>query len=434
MKYFGTDGIRGIYGVDIEPEISYKVGLALSKKYGKGKYIIGRDTRTSGKAIQNSLTNGIVDGGGDVVIVGILPTPAVPYLTRVLNGRCGIMVSASHNPPNYNGIKIFDKDGVKPIDSEEQDIESLIDAYIKLSKKKGQIKYLKSAKNRYIDYITKIVDTNFKNLKVSLDCAFGAASTVAKKAFERLGASVSSHNDKINGSKINQNCGSMYPKSLQDINKFDKSTVGFAFDGDADRLVVCIGQNIIDGDTILYNLSKVLDLKDSVVVATVLNNIGLQRQFEREGIRVIRTAVGDKNISELMVQKDYTLGGEQSGHYIIRPFASTGDGILAAMFFLKSIFCDKASNENKLNLRHIKLVPQKAISLEAPKEFVDDCGLNSLLQSWNQRIGSQGRIIVRMSGTEPKIRVMCEHENVEIVDQIIGEFDCYIKKNALKYF
>lgn len=443
MKYFGTDGIRGIFK-DFETKFFYKIGFGISKYFGKGEYIIGRDTRPSGKIIQKYIAQGIIDSGGNVILVGILPTPAVAFVTKKLNAKCGIMVSASHNPPQYNGIKIFNNLGTKPSEQVEQNIEDIIDScfYKKTSQnqmdRKSKVSYIRNAKRLYQDYLIKSVDEKFEGISIVLDCANGAASTVAKKIFERVGAKVVCCHDDTSGI-INHNCGSMHPHNILNLCKVYNADIGFALDGDADRLIVATQEHMIDGDTILYNLSRVIDTVGNVVVGTVLNNTALQIQLQNHHKKLVRTPVGDKYIIERMLQDNYTLGGEQSGHYIIRPFADTGDGLLTALFFLKAVYNNKSNdisnakqNRDKiLSIQHIDLIPQQAIALYATKDILQNPILISLITKWEyelSQIKTNGRLIVRMSGTEPKIRVMCECINSEIVKQVLQEFEqCIIK-------
>ncbi|MCL2848255.1 MAG: phosphoglucosamine mutase [Firmicutes bacterium] len=421
-KYFGTDGIRGKFGEKLDTGLAYKTGLALSEYFGKGDYYIARDTRVSGPKLESALSSGICDGGGNAVLCGIIPTPSVAYLTKKHKGLCGIMISASHNGAEYNGIKCFDGSGVKLNEEQEGSIEYYIDNPSTRNRAKGAVNTLMTAGKEYIDFVVEKLGSNLKGLKVCLDCGYGAASTVAKEIFEALGASVMIENSKLRGEKINAGCGALYPDYVLNSIEGTDIKIGFSFDGDADRLSVVYNGEVLDGDTVLYNMSLNRELKDGVVVGTILSNLGLEKQLESEGKRFIRTPVGDKYICDLMFKKGYNLGGEQSGHFIVYPEATTGDGILSALYFCKSIY-----KKGKLIApKKLKLYPQGAIAEFAEPSIMYDKGLNDLIDKYTAEFGNKGRLIVRMSGTEPKIRVMAEHESLSVVDKVLKEFKKYI--------
>jgi len=421
-KYFGTDGIRGKYGETLEAGLAYKTGLALCEYFGEGEYFIARDTRISGPKIEAALASGICDAGGNAVICGVIPTPAVAFLAKKHKAVCGIMISASHNPAEYNGIKVFDGSGVKMNEEQEGSIEYYIDNPSTRARTKGKTKILNTAADEYIKFIVEKAGVSLKGLKVWLDCGYGAASTVAKQIFEQLGATVSIENYSLRGEKINAGCGALHPDYVLHSIEGTDTSLGFSFDGDADRLAVVVNGEIIDGDTILYNMSLARDLKDNVVVGTILSNIGLEKKLEADGKRFIRTPVGDKYICDLMFKKGYNLGGEQSGHFIVYPEATTGDGILSAIYVCKSLY-----KKGKLNkLKPLKLYPQKAIAEYAQPSIMYDKGLNDLIEKHNKQLDGNGRLIVRMSGTEPKVRVMCEAESLIVVDEVLKEFKKYI--------
>ena len=417
-KYFGTDGIRGKFGEKLDAGLAYKTGLALSEFFGRGDYYIARDTRVSGIAIESALASGICDGGGTAIICGIIPTPAVAFLTKKHKGVCAVMISASHNPAEYNGIKAFDGSGVKMNEEQEGSIEYYIDNPSTRVREKGKTSTLITAAKEYIDFIVQSANVNLKGLKVCLDCGYGAASTVAREVFEALGADVLIENYKLRGEKINAGCGALHPEYVRNSIENTDINVGFAFDGDADRLAVVYDGEIVDGDTVMYNLSQNRELKDGVVVGTILSNLGLEKQLEKEGKRFIRTPVGDKYICDLMFKKNYNLGGEQSGHFIVYPEATTGDGILSAIFFCKSLL-----KKGKLVApKPLKLFPQKAIAEYAEPSIMYNKCLIELQEKTNKEWQGKGRLIVRMSGTEPKIRVMAEHESLAEVDRVLKEF------------
>ncbi|MCL2798094.1 MAG: phosphoglucosamine mutase [Firmicutes bacterium] len=463
-KYFGTDGIRGKYGEKLTPELAFKTGRALAEYFGKGDYFIARDTRVSGPRLERALSCGITDGGGSVVLCGVIPTPAVAYLAKKYKGLCGVMISASHNPPEYNGIKVFDGSGVKLNEEQEGSVEYYVDnpasynvqagegdvgvrdlgfgarkedAFLiqypsnqsayepripnpepRCSAPEPRITFLASATQEYIDYIVSVADADLSGLKVWLDCGYGAAATVAKEIFVALGADVTIENFRLRGEKINSGCGALYPDYVKNSIAGTDTRLGFSFDGDADRLsVVCDGQ-IIDGDSVLYNISKNRALKGGVVVGTVLSNLALEKKLAEEGKRLIRTPVGDKYICDLMFKKGYNLGGEQSGHYIVYPEATTGDGILSAIYFCKAVYKDGKFTPPVL----LNLCPQKAIAEYAEPSILYRKDMQALIEAYNEKLGQSGRLIVRMSGTEPKVRVMAESEDEALVDETLAAF------------
>ncbi|MCL2062523.1 MAG: phosphoglucosamine mutase [Firmicutes bacterium] len=417
-KYFGTDGIRGKYGDNLDAGLAYKTGMALAEYFGKGEIYIARDTRVSGPQIENALSSGICDGGGSAVLCGIIPTPAVAHLAKKHKGLAAVMISASHNPAEYNGIKIFDGSGVKLNEEQEGSVEYYIDNLAPAANQKGAVRQLKSAAAEYIDFIVKTADTDLKGLKVWLDCGYGAASTVAKDIFVKLGADVTVENFKLRGEKINAGCGALHPDYVLNSMKGTDTSLGFSFDGDADRLSVVYNGEMIDGDSVLYNISKIRPLSGGVVVGTVLSNFSLEKKLAEEGKRLIRTPVGDKYICDLMFKKGYNLGGEQSGHFIVYPEATTGDGILSGVFFCKAIFKNgKLSAPAKL-----KLTPQKAIAEYAEPGIMYNKELLELIDVYNTKLVGSGRLIVRMSGTEPKIRVMAESADAALVDETLSAF------------
>ncbi len=424
-KYFGTDGIRGKYGEKLDEALAYKTGLALGEYFGAGKFAVGRDTRVSGEDLERGLVKGITDAGGEAVLLGILPTPAVAALTIKYGAKCGVMISASHNPPEYNGIKVFDRNGVKLTEEQEGSVEYYIDNAPDV-RGGGKVTTKSGGKLEYVDYVVKTVNADFRGLKVWLDCGYGAASTVAEEAFRRSGATVNVDNCSLRGEKINSGCGALHPDYVRNSMKGTDCRLGFAFDGDADRLAVVTDGEILDGDTVLYNIQKGMDINRGTVVGTVLNNLALEKRLERDGRRLVRTPVGDKYICDLMFREGYNVGGEQSGHYIVYPAATTGDGIMTAMFFAKSLYKDgKLEAPEKLDL-----VPQKAIAEYADPSIMFDPKLRKLTEKAENELGGNGRIIVRYSGTEPKIRVMVEAYDPEKVDEILSEFKTFIRSRA----
>lgn len=426
MKYFGTDGIRGKFGERLDADLAYRTGKALCQYFGAGNYVVGRDTRVSGEPLEKSLVKGITEMGGRVLLLGILPTPAVAHITIAEKAKCGIMISASHNPPEYNGIKVFDGNGVKLTEQQETSVEYYIDnAPIYLGTQGSCINYV-GARKKYIDFLTRTADADFSGLKLWLDCAYGASATVAKQVFETLGAEVMVDNCSLRGEKINSGCGALHPDYVLRSMEGTDFRLGFAFDGDADRLAVVMDGEVIDGDTVLLNLSRSLPLNDGVVVGTVLNNLALEKKLLEEGKKLLRTPVGDKYICDLLYRKGYNLGGEQSGHYIVYPAATTGDGILSAALLAKALFRDGVLHP----VEKLELVPQKAIAEYAKPAIMYDKWLLKMIEESEQKLSGNGRIIVRMSGTEPKVRVMVESTDEALIDSILAEFKKYINSVA----
>lgn len=424
-KYFGTDGIRGKYGEKLDETLAYKTGLALGEIYGGGTFVVGRDTRVSGEELETALVKGLTDMGGEVMLPGIVPTPAVAMLAKKHGAACGIMISASHNPPEYNGIKVFDGNGVKYSEEQEGSVEYYIDNPPAI-KGGGKVYSGGNGRAEYIDYVVSAVNADFRGLKVWLDCGYGAASTVAEEAFRRLDATVMVDNCKLRGEKINSGCGALHPDYVRNSMKGSDCRLGFAFDGDADRLSVVMDGEIIDGDTVLYNIAKGMDIKDGVVVGTILNNLALENKLRENGRRLVRTPVGDKYICDLMFRKGYNIGGEQSGHYIVYPAATTGDGLMSAMFLAKSLY--KAGTLERIE--RLTLVPQKAIAEYADPSIMYDKTMRAMTEEAEKQLADNGRIIVRMSGTEPKVRVMVESTDAALVDEILGKFKKYINNRV----
>lgn len=420
-KYFGTDGIRGKYGDNLDADLAYKVGLAIVAYFGKGAVVVGRDTRVSGPEIEQALIGGLKRGGADVLKVGILPTPAIARMAIKQGALCGIVISASHNPPEYNGIKIFDGSGVKLSEEQEGSLEYYIDNPSE-SRAVGSEGVIEGAQQQYVDYLVETVDYDLTGAKVWLDCGYGAASTVARQAFERLGATVEIENCKLRGEKINCGCGALHPDYVLHSMVGTEYKLGFAYDGDADRLSFVFDGRIMDGDSVLYNIGREMTLKDDVVVGTILTNSALERRLEKDGRRLIRTPVGDKYICDLMFKKGYNLGGEQSGHYIVYPQATTGDGIMSSLFLAKTLYKNGKLGE----FMELNLFPQKAIAEYADQSIMYDKEMIGLIEDYTTRLAGIGRLIVRMSGTEPKVRVMCECEDARKIDEVLAVFKKYI--------
>ena len=414
MKYFGTDGIRGVYGVDIDEKLAYEVGLALCAYFGQGEYVVARDTRPSGESLITALGKGLYDGGARVLMVGIMPTPAVSYFVKSRNAVCGVVISASHNPAEYNGIKVFTKGGVKICQNEESGIEALIGKTAKSGF--GRYECLAFPEKEYVNHLVLGLDADLTGLKVCLDCGYGATYAVAKQAFSKMGATIISYCDKPYGERINAGVGALYPSFIAEKCADNQSLLGFAFDGDGDRVSVVYGGEEVDGDSVLYNLALALKIDDGVV-GTTLSNSGLDKALKSVGVSLIRADVGDKYVSELMRKEGYRLGGEQSGHFVISPYSQTGDGILTALILSAHLYGKGALSKPM----RITALPQITRSFPMPSDKVRG-ELNSVIEQAKARLGSEGRLIVRPSGTEPKLRVTVESPDGQGLEEIIEVF------------
>lgn len=408
FKYFGTDGIRGIYGEKINDELCIKIGYALTKLYPKCKILIGRDTRQSGEQILENLATGISSGGGDVYNAGIISTAGVAYLTKFFEYDFGISITASHNPSEYNGIKIFNKKGYKLNENQE----FLIENNLILPKKIKSSKIKKIEIDAYLEHLKNICKKDLSNFKVFLDCANGAVSFYAQKIFKQSGAKVYCIN--TNG-VINKDASVLNENIFIENMKKSKADIGFCFDGDADR-VMCITKNniVLDGDRILYILSRYR--KEKFAVGTIMTNMALEKYLKLCGTRLIRTAVGDKNIAKIIKSKKYKIGAEQSGHIIISEYTTTGDGILTALYLLNILVENPELFEKAEKLNMYSTV---ALSVETEnKTVLNDITVANEIKRLEKYIGKQGRIIVRYSGTEPLIRINVESKNIEKASKV----------------
>ena len=432
-KYFGTDGIRGTVNLgNINGEKFFKFGLAAGtyfKNLKKKKQIaiIAKDTRLSGYTLEPALVSGLASAGMHVYTLGPLPTNGLAMLTKKMKSNLGIMITASHNPFHDNGLKLFGPDGMKLSDSIEKKIESLIDkkTISQLSKSNllGRVKRLEDGNDRYIEILKSNFPNNFslKKMKIVLDCANGAGYKSAPKILSDLGAKVFSIGVKPNGLNINYKCGSTYPDLLKKYVKKFKANIGIALDGDADRVIMCDEKSqIIDGDQIIAMIAKRWKRKKILrggVIGTLMSNYGLEKFFLKEKINFKRSKVGDRYVKELMKKKNYNLGGEQSGHIILGKFATTGDGLLVALECLFALRKRKVASEL---FKVYKPVPQKLINIKVKnKEIINTSKCKKAIKFANKIIKHQGRLLVRQSGTEPKIRIMCESYNSALLNKCI---------------
>jgi len=415
-KFFGTDGIRGVVNEFLTFDIAYKCGNALARRGESVKILVGRDTRTTGDYLFSGFAGGALAAGAEITYIGICPTAGVSYLTKKLNMDYGVMISASHNPAEYNGIKIFNSNGVKIDDKDEEVLESSFDSLIYLNKK-NKINYYDKHIETYCDYLVNCIDMRLDGLKIVIDSGNGAAYSIAPNVFTRLGAMIipiSCNNDGLN---INRNCGALFPEVLSEAVLKYKADMGFSFDGDSDRIIACDENgNIIDGDMIIYILSKHLKSKNklnkNIVIGTRHTNMGIEQNLRKEGIKLIRTDIGDKYVIAKMNELNASLGGEKSGHIIMFDHMSTGDGILTGVKIAEVI---KASNCRLSTLVCRDLYPQINIDcfVKDKIKVINSQKVFDEIKKQEEILGVDSRIMVRYSGTEPKIRIMVESKDCE---------------------
>ena len=433
-KYFGTDGFRGEANKVLTVEHAFKVGRFLGWYYGKdhkAKVVIGKDTRRSSYMFEYALVAGLTASGADVYLLHVTTTPSVSYVARTEDFDCGIMISASHNPFYDNGIKVINGMGHKL----EAEVEAQIEAYIDgesgelpLAEKEkiGRTVDHAAGRNRYIGHLISLATRSFKDKRVGLDCSNGSASAIAKSVYDALGAKTYVINNEPDGTNINTNCGSTHIEVLQQFVKEKKLDIAFAYDGDADRCIaVDENGNVVDGDLILYVCGKYLKeqgrLNGDTIVTTIMSNLGLYKACDKAGIRYEKTAVGDKYVYENMLQNNYSLGGEQSGHIIFSKYATTGDGILTSLLLMEVVMEKKQSLAKLVD--EVKIYPQllKNVRVADKKEARENPAVVKAVEEVAEKLGDDGRILVRESGTEPVIRVMVEAATDELCKECVGK-------------
>ena len=434
MKYFGTDGIRGhVNSNHINGEMFFKFGLAAGKyftnlKKKKQTAIIAKDTRLSGYALEPALVSGLASAGMHVYTLGPLPTNGLAMLTKSMNANLGIMITASHNLFNDNGLKLFGPDGLKLSDIIQKKIENLIDSKVEkhLSQPQllGRVKRLESGTDDYLKILKKKIPGNLKleNMKIVLDCANGAGYKSAPKMIKSLGAKVIVIGNKPNGFNINKNCGSTFPNKLRRFVLKNKAHLGISLDGDADRIIMCDEKGaIIDGDQIIAALAlqwKKKRILKGGVVGTLMSNYGLEKFFKKRNIKFIRANVGDRYVKEIMQKKKYNLGGEQSGHIILGKFATTGDGLLVALEVIKAL---RGKIKASKFFDVFEKTPQLLLNIDVKnKNSLNKQSVRQSIKFASKLIKGQGRILVRKSGTEQKIRIMGESQNKTLLKKCIN--------------
>ncbi len=444
-RLFGTDGVRGIANKELTPELAFKLGKAgtyvLKKSNERPVIVIGKDTRVSGDMLENALTAGILAVGGNVIKAGVIPTPAVAYLARHYGADAGIVISASHNTFEYNGIKFFNGEGFKLDDLLEEKIEDLIIASVDVnSHVTGEEigKCLEAegcALELYADHLLETVDYRLDGKKVVLDCANGASYKVASQVYMALGADVITIGDRPDGTNINDACGSTHPEKLQAAVLKHHADIGLAFDGDADRLIAVdeLGR-VLDGDKTIAICAKMLKnegkLKDNKVTVTVMSNIGFHKAMEEEGISVDVTGVGDRYVLERMLETGCTIGGEQSGHIIFLDHTTTGDGILSSLQLVKAPLLSGRRLSELAD--EIKIYPQVLVNArinnDYKKTYMKDEEVASAIASIEEKMQGSGRVLIRPSGTEPLVRVMLEGCDTKMISQLAEELAALIEK------
>jgi phosphoglucosamine mutase len=414
-RYFGTDGVRGVVGRDLTPELVERLGRAATLWSGRGRIFVGRDTRASGIELEGALARGIASAGGNAVVAGVLPTPAVALLTLDL----GCVITASHNPPEYNGVKFFDRDGQKLTDTQEEEIEALLD---EVGTGGGEIDEVGVATDSYLEHVVERFGSDLSGLKIGVDCANGAYSGLAPKAFKELGAEVTSIGNDPNGSNINVGCGATDLRALQQTVTRNQLDLGIAFDGDGDRmLAVDADGNVVDGDQIVAVIA--LDRGVELVAVTVMANLGLHRLMADRGIRVVTTAVGDRYVVEALRHEGGILGGEQSGHLMWLDGHVTGDGLVAALLLCAAL--------KGRPLAQVAAVMPKYPQAKANIPVVErrlTRPIEEEVAKVNQELGEEGRVLVRPSGTEPVIRVLAEAETAEEAETLCARIATLVRR------
>ena len=440
-NYFGTDGIRGLANVKITPELALKVGQAagLIFQHGEGRHrvVIGKDTRLSGYMIEYALVAGFASVGMDTLLLGPMPTPAVAMLTRSMRADVGVMISASHNSFEDNGIKLFGPDGHKLSDEIEAEIERLLDSdltrRLAASTQLGRARRIDDVRARYIEFAKHTLPRNlsFEGLRIVIDCANGAAYKVAPEALWELGAEVIAIGVEPDGFNINRDVGSTSPQALRNKVRELRADVGIALDGDADRVILVDETGaVIDGDQVMAVVASSWRdqglLAKPGLVATIMSNLGLERHLNGMGLTLERTAVGDRYVIERMRQEGYNLGGEQSGHVILSDYSTTGDGLVTAMQVLAEV---KRRDRRVSEVCHcFEPLPQVLKSVRAQKKMLEKDSVVIAIDSAREKLGNAGRLIVRPSGTEPVIRVMAEGDDRDLVETLVAQV-CHALKD-----
>ena len=438
LKYFGTDGFRGRVNKDLRVEHALKIGQFLgwyfSRQKGKpASCVIGKDTRMSSYMYEYAISAGVTSMGGDAYLMHVTTSPSVSYITKVDRFDFGIMITASHNPYYDNGIKVFDANGNKLGDDILYEVEQYIDGEIELEQAEevGVCKDYIAGRNKYMGYLSSIPTESFRGYKIGLDCANGAAHSIAKNVFQMLGADVYAISDRPDGKNINVNCGSTHIQDLQKLVRAEMLDIGFAFDGDADRcLMVNEKGEVVDGDGIMYILANYFKdkgmLRNNAIAVTVMSNLGLKNALAGKQIGAEITDVGDKYIAQALDEKNLAIGGEQSGHIIVKKYANTGDGILTAILIAEILVSSKCLASAMVG--DLKILPQKLVNVKSDRkdEIMEHPDTKAFADAINKELGDAGRLLLRKSGTEPLIRIMVEASDDATIDDVIERTKAYL--------
>ncbi|GGB35485.1 phosphoglucosamine mutase [Virgibacillus dakarensis] len=443
-NYFGTDGVRGVANLELTPELAFKIGrfggYVLTKETEKPRVLIGRDTRISGHMLEGALVAGLLSIGAEVMRLGVISTPGVAYLTKATSAQAGVMISASHNPVEDNGIKFFGPDGFKLSDEQEDEIEALMEGEDTLPRPVGAdlgiVNDYFEGGQKYLSFLKESIDNDFAGLEIALDCAHGATSGLATHLFADLEADIFTIGSSPDGLNINDGVGSTHPESLQAFVTEKGADIGLAFDGDGDRLIAVDEKgNIVDGDKIMYICGKYMNekgfLRHKTVVSTVMSNLGFYKALEKHGMRSDKTAVGDRYVMEEMRKGGYNLGGEQSGHIIFLDYNTTGDGMLSALQ-LVNVMKETGKKLSEL-ADEMEVYPQvlKNVKVTDKKNAMTNPQIKEAIDAVEQEMAGEGRVLVRPSGTEPLVRVMVEASSkedceryadrvVKVIDDLLG--------------
>ncbi|MDX6151474.1 phosphoglucosamine mutase [Marinococcus sp. PL1-022] len=433
-KYFGTDGVRGVANTELTPEFAFRLGRAggylLTKDHEHPKVLIGKDTRISGEMLEGAMVAGLLSIGVEVMRLGTITTPGVAYLTKAVSAQAGIMISASHNPVADNGIKFFGADGFKLNDDQEAEIERHLEGDDQMPRpvggQLGSVNDYFEGRQKYLQFLKNTVSEDFSSLHIALDCANGAASSLAPHLMADLEADISTIGNNPDGININEGVGSTHPEALAAFVVEKGADLGLAFDGDADRLIaVDENGNIVDGDQIMYicgkHLKQELMLNKNTVVTTIMSNIGLHKSLQEIDVETVQTKVGDRHVMEEMRANGYSLGGEQSGHLIFLDLTTTGDGMLSALQLVDMV---KKSGKKLSELAaEMPRFPQKLVNVRVTDKYEveNNPKVKEVIDRIEAETGNKGRILVRPSGTEPLVRVMAEAETEELCNNYVKE-------------
>ena len=444
-RLFGTDGVRGVANKELTPELAFNIGRAgayvlSGEVHHKPRIIVGKDTRLSGDMLEAALVAGLCSVGAEVELAGVIPTPAIAYLVRMYGADAGVVISASHNPFEFNGIKYFNNKGLKLSDEIEKRIEAIILDNIEEipqaeAKNIGQSKIMENARRDYEEFLKSSISDDFRGIKIALDCSNGAAYRIAPEIFKELGAEVIVINNKPDGININFKCGSTHLEELKKCVIENKLDLGLAFDGDADRMLAVDEKGeTVDGDKIMsicgQHLKEMGKLKGDAIVATVMSNIGLEIFAKKNGIKLLKTKVGDRYVLEQMLETGYSLGGEQSGHIIFLDYNTTGDGILTGLQLLSVLKAagKKLSEAASIMQVYPQVLINARVSNNKKDEYMSDSIIASMVSNIESEFKDEGRVLIRPSGTEPLVRVMIEGKDINYIEQRARELAILIEE------